>query len=200
MSKKILRLDNSVFGENGGSSRLSDALVQKLIASNPGASVVRRDLSANPLPHLSGAAVVAINTPAEQRTQEQNALANISDAAIEELFSADIVVIGVPMYNFGIPSTLKAWLDHVAKAGVTFRYTENGPEGLVKGKIVYVVTTRGGVHQGSPTDAITPYLNVMLKFLGMDDIRTLYAEGLSMEGKEEKFEHALAEIDSLIVN
>lgn len=200
MSKKILRLDNSVFGENGGSSRLSDALVQKLIASNPGASVVRRDLSANPLPHLSGAAVVAINTPAEQRTQEQNALANISDTAIEELFSADIVVIGVPMYNFGIPSTLKAWLDHVAKAGVTFRYTENGPEGLVKGKIVYVVTTRGGVHQGSPTDAITPYLNVMLKFLGMDDIRTLYAEGLSMEGKEEKFEHALAEIDSLIVN
>jgi len=126
-----------------------------------------------------GAALGALFTPAEQRTPEQAARVALDDALIAQLQAADVVVLGVPMYNFGIPVQLKAWFDAIARAGVTFRYTEQGPEGLLRGKTVYAVLTRGGVYRDQPSDLVTPYVKNMLGFLGISEIRPIYAEGLA---------------------
>jgi FMN-dependent NADH-azoreductase len=139
-----------------------------------------RNLQAEPLPHLDDAVLGAFFTPADQRTAEQAAIAARSDALIAELQAADIVVIGAPMYNFGVSSQLKTYFDFIARAGVTFQYTANGAEGLVKGKKVYVVSARGGKYLGTPGDSQTPYLKTFLGFLGMTDVNFIYAEGLNM--------------------
>lgn len=117
----------------------------------------------------------------EERTPEQQAVAGFSDALIDELKAADVIVLGLPMYNFGVPSTLKAYFDHVARAGATFRYTENGlPQGLLAGKKAYVFATRGGLHAGTPLDTQTGYVRDFLRFLGIEDVEFVYAEGLAM--------------------
>jgi FMN-dependent NADH-azoreductase len=176
----ILQLNSAARSQGAQSTLLANELTAKLQQSNAGAKVVVRDLLANALPHLDESVLGAFFTPAENRTAEQAAIAAKSDALIAELQSADIVVIGAPMYNFGISSQLKTYFDWIARAGVTFRYTENGPEGLVKGKKVFVVAARGGKYAGTANDSQTPYLKTFLGFLGMTDVNFVYAEGLNM--------------------
>ena len=166
--------------------------------ANPRGKVVVRDLAAEPIPHLDAARFGAFLAKPEDRTAEQAAVIAHSDALIRELKGADVVVLGLPMYNFGIPSTLKAYFDHIARAGVTFRYTETGPVGLLTGKRVYVFTARGGIYAGTPNDTHTPYVRQFLGFLGMTDVEFIYAEGLNMstESKAASLRRAHAEIDS----
>jgi len=176
----ILQINSAARSQGAQSTLLADELTAKLQQSNPGAKVVVRNLLADNLPHLDDATLGAFFTPADQRSAEQAAIAAKSDALIAELQAADIVVIAAPLYNFGISSQLKAYFDQVARAGVTFRYTANGPEGLVKGKKVFVVSARGGKYVGTPHDSQTPYLQSFLGFLGMTDVNFIYAEGLNM--------------------
>lgn len=198
MATKILRLDTSVFSEQGSSTRLNQALTEKLEQTYGEVEVRHRDLAREPLPHFSAEVITALQTEVEALSPAQAKLRALADELIEELFAADILVVAAPMYNFGIPSTLKAWIDYVARAGVTFRYTSNGPEGLVKGKTLYLVTTRGGIHRDQDTDSEIPFLHTYFRFLGITDIRTLYAEGLGMAKKDEQFTAALASIDKLV--
>ena len=192
----ILVIKSSVFGDNGNSSALVNTKVEQLKAANPGATVVVRDLSAQPIPHLDGERVGAFFTPAEERTAEQQQVDDFSLTLIEELKAADHVVLGLPMYNFGIPSQLKSWIDHVARAGITFRYTENGPQGLLEDKPVTVLAARGGLYAGTDNDTVTPYIKLFFGFVGITSVELVYAEGLNM-GDEAK-EKAMQEAKSVI--
>lgn len=176
----LLQLNTSLFLTDGQSTRLADAFVAAWRASHQDAQVVVRDLAAQPLPHLDAAAVGAFFTPAAQRTPAQQAVAAESEALIAELQAAEVLVIGLPMYNFGIPSTLKAYFDRIARAGLTFRYTEHGAEGLLANRKVYVFATRGGLFAGTPLDTSTAYIRDFLGFLGLRDVEFVYAEGLNM--------------------
>ena len=167
-------------GQGSQSTRLASELVEQLLAANPAASLTVRDLTANPHPALDESALGALFTPAEARSAEQHARVALDQALIDEIKAADAVVIGVPMVNFGITSQLKNWIDAIAKAGVTFKYTETGPVGLIEGKKVYAVLTRGGVYRDQPHDTQVPYLRQTLGFLGITDIEFIYAEGLAM--------------------
>src|SRR5262245_37797203 len=153
--KTLLHLKSSLFSNDGQSSRLAARYVSQWLRDNPGGRVIERDLAKDPVPHLTAERFGAFLAKPEERTPEQQAVAGHSDALIDELRSADAIVLGLPMYNFGIPSTLKAYFDHVARAGVTFRYTEKGPVGLLTGKKVYVLATRGGLYAGTAGDAET---------------------------------------------
>ena len=181
----LLKINASLFSANGQSSQLTERFAAAWQASHPGSRVVERDLAANPVPHLDGARFMAFLAKPEERSAEQQAVVDFSDALIAELRAADVIVIGLPMYNFGIPSQLKAYFDHIARAGVTFRYTANGPEGLITGKKVYVLATRGGVYAGTPQDSQTAYVRDFLGFIGITDLEFIYAEGLNM-GDESK--------------
>lgn len=166
--------------QNGHSSALADDFVQALVAGNAGATVTVRNLTTNPHPVLDEAALGALFTPADARSAEQAARVALDDALIAEVQAADVLVLGVPMYNFAVPAQLKNWIDAIARARVTFEYTANGPVGLLKGKKVYVVLTRGGVHRDQPSDTQVPYLRTVLGFLGMTDVEFVYAEGIAM--------------------
>ncbi|SRR6267142_1539888 len=194
--KTLLHISSSIFLENGQSSQLANRLVEQWRKANPRGRVVVRDLAAEPLPHLDAARFGAFLAKPEARSAAQAAIIAHSDALIRELKEADVVVLGVPMYNFGIPSTLKAYFDHIARAGVTFSYTEKGPVGLLTGKQVYVFAARGGVYLGTPNDTHTAYLRQFLGFLGMTDVEFIYAEGLATESKEASLRKAHAQIDS----
>jgi FMN-dependent NADH-azoreductase len=167
-------------GQGSQSTRLATELVEQLLAANPGASLTVRDLTANPHPALDESALGALFTPAEARSAEQHARVALDQALIDEIQAADAIVIGVPMVNFGVTSQLKNWIDAIAKAGITFKYTATGPIGLIEGKKVYAVLTRGGVYRDQPHDTQVPYLRQTLGFLGMTDIEFIYAEGLAM--------------------
>ncbi|UMR33134.1 FMN-dependent NADH-azoreductase [Massilia sp. MB5] len=178
----VLYINSSVRSSGSLSRQLSAEFIAKWRAANPGDSIVERDLAAQPVPHLSEEMMGAFFTAPEQRNAEQAAVVKTSDALVAELFAADVIVIGAPMYNFSISSTLKAWIDHIARAGLTFKYTENGPVGLVQGKQVYVFTASGGVYSegpGSGFDFLSTYLRAALGFLGMSDIRFIQAEGVA---------------------
>ena len=177
---KILQINSSARVEGANSTRLANTVTARLQAKNPGASVTVRDLAVTPHPVLDAAALGALFTPADQRTPEQAARVALDDALIAEVQAHDVIVLGVPMYNFGVPVQLKTWLDAIARAGVTFRYTANGPEGLIQGKKVYVAFARGGIYRGTPADSQTPYIQTILGFLGMTDVNYIYAEGLAM--------------------
>jgi FMN-dependent NADH-azoreductase len=183
--KTLLQLNSSLFAANGQSSQLSDRFVAAWQDANPHGQVVVRDLAKNPVPHLDGDRFGAFLSKAEDRTAQQQTVVDFSDALIEELRNADVVVLGLPMYNFGIPSQLKAYFDHIARAGVTFRYTDKGPVGLLTGKKVYVMATRGGMYAGTPRDSQTAYVRDFLAFIGITDVEFVYAEGLNM-GAESK--------------
>lgn len=198
MSTNILRVDTSLFGDSGVSTELNQALVEQLVARLGTAHVTHRNLAKQPLPHFSAEAVAAISSRAEQRTPEQAQLAALADELIAEVQGADILVVAAPMYNFGVPSTLKAWIDFIARAGVTFRYTESGPVGLLLNKTVYVVTTRGGVHKGEATDSQVPYLQTYFNFLGITDVRFIYAEGINMGQKEQSVLDAVQAIKDAV--
>ena len=177
---KILQINSSARVEGANSTRLANTVTARLLAKHPGASVTVRDLAVTPHPVLDSAALGALFTPADQRTPEQAARVALDDALIAEVQAHDVIVLGVPMYNFGVPVQLKTWLDAIARAGVTFRYTANGPEGLIQGKKVYVAFARGGIYRGTPADSQTPYIQTILGFLGMTDVKYIYAEGLAM--------------------
>jgi len=175
----LLQINSSVFSSDGHSSQLANEFVAAWRANNQDALVTVRDLANEPIPHLDAQRVSAFFTPPEARTVEQKVFIEESNALIDELKQSDVIVIGLPMYNFGIPSTLKAYFDQIARAGVTFRYTENGPEGLILGKKVYIFATRGGMYAGTALDSQTNYVRDFLKFLGMTDVEFIYAEGLN---------------------
>src|SRR5262249_12450106 len=169
-----------MFSNGGQSSRLAQQFVDEWRQANPEGRVIERDIGANPIPHLTAERFQSFLAKPEARTPEQQAVAGFSDALIDELRRADVIVLGLPMYNFGVPSTLKAYFDHIARAGVTFRYTEKGPQGLLTGKKAYVFAARGGLYQGTPLDTQTSYVRDFLRFLGIDDVEFIYAEGLAM--------------------
>jgi FMN-dependent NADH-azoreductase len=191
LMKNLLQINSSIFSSGGQSSQLADQFVAAWHNTHPNAQVILRDLAQAPLPHLDAQRVTAYFAQPETRTPEQRAFVAESNALIDEIKQAEILVIGLPMYNFGIPSTLKAYFDHIARAGVTFRYTEHGPQGLLTGKKAYVFATRGGLYAGTPLDSQTGYVRNFLGFLGITDIEFVYAEGLNM-GEASK-DAALAE-------
>lgn len=196
---KILQINASARSAGANSTRLADAVTQRLQAQNPGAVLELRDLAAAPHPVLDEPALSALFTPADQRTPEQVARVALDDALIAQVQSADLIVLGVPMYNFGVPVQLKSWIDAIARSGVTFRYTEKGPEGLIQGKKVYVALARGGLYRDTPADAQVPYLKNVLGFLGMSDVEFIYAEGLAMgpDAAAKAFAEAQAQIDAI---
>ena len=176
----ILQISASARSNGANSTRLADTITARLRAQHPGAVVERRDLASDPHPVLDEPSLGALFTPADQRTPEQSARVALDDALIAQVKAADVLVLGVPMYNFGVPVQLKTWIDAIARAGVTFRYTENGPVGLLTGKKVYVALARGGLYRDTPADSQVPYLKGILAFLGMTDVEFIYAEGLAM--------------------
>jgi FMN-dependent NADH-azoreductase len=194
----ILQINTSLFGAQGQSSRLAADFAAALVATT-GANLAVRDLARDPVPHLTAERFAAFGTPVAERTPVQQREVAVSDALIEELARADVLVLGLPMYNFGVPSALRAYFDHVARAGVTFRYTAEGPVGLLTGKKVYVFTTRGGRHAGTGRDVQADYVRQFLGFLGMDDVEFVYAEGLALgpEPRAEALAAASARISQL---
>jgi len=195
----ILQINASARREGANSTRIADAIVTRLRAANPGARLTLRDLAVTPQPVLDEAALGALFTPAEQRSEAQAARVALDDALIAEVQAADVIVLGVPMYNFGTPTQLKAWIDAIARAGVTFRYTEKGPEGLLTGKKVYLALARGGLYRDTPADTQAAWLKTVLGFLGLTDIEFVYAEGLALgaEAARKGLAEAEAQIEAI---
>ncbi len=191
----ILQINASARRNGANSTQLANTIVARLQAVNPAATRTLRDLAVTPHPVLDEAALGALFTPADQRTPAQAARVALDDALIAEIQAHDTIVLGVPMYNFGIPVQLKSWLDAIARAGVTFRYTEAGPEGLLKGKKVYVALARGGMYRDTANDSQVPYLKTILGFLGLTDVSFIYAEGLAMGAEAVTKGFAQAEAD-----
>ena len=180
---KVLLVQSSIFGNQSKSL----ALAREFLARYPNASLVEWILTPTSMPHLDAETIAAMAVPEGQHTERQKSLVALSDTLIAEVEAADTIVLAVPMYNFSIPSTLKAWIDHVARAGRTFRYTEAGPVGLMKGKRAYVVTARGGIYSdGGPAGALDfqgPYLRAVLGFIGIDDVTFIHLEGLKVSAE-----------------
>ena len=202
MNKTLLQINTSLFSDAGTSSALANAFVAGWKQRNPSATVITRDFAKEPVPHLTAERFQAFITKPEDRDAGQRAEAAYSDALIDELKRADVIVLGVPMYNFDVPSTLKAYFDHIARAGITFKYTAQGPVGQLTGKKVYVFATRGGIYAGQPNDTQTAYLKNFLGLLGITDIEFIYAEGIAIspESKEAalaKAHSAVAQLNSL---
>src|SRR5260370_5455277 len=160
----LLKVNTSIFGENGASSRLTEAFVARWLAAHPGARVIERDLAANPVPHLTAEVFAGFNAKPGERTPAQQAAVEVSDALIDELKRADVLVLGLPMYNFGVPSTLRAYFDYIGRVGKTFSYSEKGPGGLLTGKRAYVFSTHGGVYAGMESDTHTRDVRQLLSF------------------------------------
>jgi len=180
MSTQILYLSSSLRGADSQSSQMADEFIALRKEAGEDLTIVHRDLNAAPLPHIDGERFGAFTTPASERSSAQAAVVAESDALIQELRDADELIIALPMYNFGIPSTFKAWIDHVARAGGTFRYTENGPVGLVGDKPVTVLAARGGQYVGTELDTQTLYVRHIFGLMGVSNIHFIYAEGLNM--------------------
>lgn len=195
----LLIVTSSLSGTSSQSNRLVERYARRLEAANPGLTITRRDVGQNPVPPLDGERLLARTLPPAERSVAQARLVAESDALIAELKAADVVLIGAPMYNFTVPSQLKSWFDHVARAGVTFRYTSAGPEGLLAGKRAVILTTRGGRHQGQPRDHVVPYVETMLAFIGIHDVEVVYAEGLALgdDARLQSLAAAEARIDAL---
>ena len=197
----LLQIKASISHDQGLSSQLANNFVAAYRTAHPEAKVLVREVASGgePVPHLNGERFGAFITKSEERTDAQHAVVAYSDALIHELKRADIVVLGLPMYNFGVPSQLKAYFDHIARAGVTFKYTASGAVGLLTGKKVYVFAARGGLYAGTALDTQTGYVRDFLAFLGMQDVHFVYAEGLAVspESREAGLAKAAAEIAAL---
>jgi FMN-dependent NADH-azoreductase len=193
----LLQINASIHNGNGQSSQLANQFVATFKDRHPDATILVRDVAAaDPVPHLNAERFGAFIAKPEQRSAAQHAIVEYSDQLIRELKEASVIVIGLPMYNFGVPSQLKAYFDHIARAGVTFAYTDQGPKGLLTGKKVYIFAARGGVYAGTPLDTQTSYVRDFLRFLGIVDVEFVYAEGLNM-GPQSK-EAGLARADAHI--
>ena len=176
----ILELKSSIYLDGGQSSVLADEFVAGQKAADPMTRVVVRDLARDPIPHIDAERFKAFAAAEPARDAPAQQIVDFSDSLIEELRRAELIVIGLPMYNFGIPSTLKAYFDHIARAGQTFKYTDKGPVGLLTGKRALIFATRGGLYQGTPLDTQTAYIRAFLGFLGITDVEFVYVEGLAM--------------------
>lgn len=176
-------------GTYSNTINLQNAVIEKLIARHPEASVVTRDLSKQRYPHLAEANIAAFFAPGQTDTPEYKEAIRNSDEAISEVENADIIVIGAPMYNFSVPSALKAWIDHIIRIGKTFYYDETGmPQPMISGKKVYVAMSSGGIYSDGPMktfDFVDPYLRAVLGFIGLTDIKTFRVEGISIPGMKE---------------
>lgn len=192
----VLVLKSSILGEYSSSTKLIDQLVSQF---GEDTFVIERDLAAHPIPVLDGELAMGLRGAENPTKRQQEALAQ-SDQLIEEIKASDTLVIAAPMYNFNIPTQLKNWIDFIARAGVTFSYTENGPKGLLTGKKAIVVTTRGGMHKDMPTEHITGYLTTVLGFVGITDVQFVYAEALAMgdEPAQASMEQAAKNLQALV--
>lgn len=184
------------------SSRIARTLAEKLASRDAGATITARDLTADPLPHIDDTFATARGTPPEQLTPTQKAVLALSDALVAELSAADTIIIATGMINFGIPSNLKAYIDHVLRPGMTFKYTEKGPEGLLRGKKVYLVLARGGVYSQGFMQTLNfqdPYLKAVLAFIGLADVEVIAAEGVAFgpEAAEKSVNAALERVHAL---
>ena len=196
----LLQINASLNSHDGQSSQLANQFVAAFRTRHPDAKILLRDVAAaEPVPHLSAERFGAFIAKPEERTAAQRAVVAYSDALIDELKQADVIVLGLPMYNFGVPSQLKAYFDHIARAGVTFKYTDKGPVGQLTGKKVYVFAARGGLYAGTPMDTQTSYVRDFLRFLGITDVEFVYAEGLAIspQSKQAGLAKAAAEIARL---
>ena len=196
----LLQINASINNDNGQSTQLANQFVAAFRQRFSEARIVLRDVAAaEPVPHLNAERFGAFITKPEERSVTQHSVVAYSDALISELKEADVIVLGLPMYNFGVPSQLKAYFDHIARAGVTFKYTDKGPVGLLTGKKVYVFAARGGVYAGTPMDTQTSYVRDFLRFIGMADVEFIYAEGLAIspQSKEAGLAKAVSEIARL---
>lgn len=199
--KRILHLISSLQGNTSYSTKLSKAIVDKVIEKYPGSTVEEVDLVAQEIPHLTPSVLQSMFTPGDQLSADAKASLRYSDDAVRQLMAADIIVIGAPLYNYTIHTSLKAWIDHITRAGITFGYGEHGPTGMVTGKKVYVAMSSGGVYSAGPgvqNDFVAPYLKAFLGFLGMTDLTVFRAEGLKVPGlKETALERG---IESIIID
>jgi len=200
---KLLRIDSGILGTASVSRQLSAEAVAEWRARHPNTEVVTRDLVAQPLTHLAGDQLFAAGADPSQRSAEMNAILSESDKVLQEFLDADVVVIGAPMYNFSIPSQLKAWIDRIAVAGKTFRYGATGPEGLAGGKRVVVAISRGGLYgpgtQVAAFEHVESYLRAVFGFIGVTDLQIVVAEGLAMgpEKHAEAMQGALRTVSQL---
>lgn len=197
--KTLLQVNASLNGAASQSSRLADVFVARWREAHPQSQVTVRDVAGEAVPHLTAERFQAFITKPDERTAGQRTIVAYSDTLVDELQRADVIVLALPMYNFGVPSTLKAYFDHVARAGVTFNYSEQGPVGLLTGKKAVVVATRGGLYAGTPKDTQTAYVRDFLAFLGIADVEFVYAEGLAISpgSKEAALTGAHAQIEAL---
>jgi FMN-dependent NADH-azoreductase len=194
----LLKIQSSLFNGKGQSSALAGQFAERWLSQHPGGKVITRDLAADPVPHLDLESFQAFITAPDERTPEQQQAVEYSDALIGELKSADVIVLAVPMYNFSVPSVLRSYFDHIARAGITFRYTANGPEGLIQGKKAYVFITRGGVYGEDHSQTL--YLRQFLGFIGITDVEIIHAEGLAMNenAKLKSLSEAQGKINQLL--
>lgn len=195
----ILQIDSSVLGDNSVSRSLTASVVADLVAATPDAKVTVRDLDQDAPAHLSGNLLPVLGGPKEGLSAIQEAELQRTEQWLAEFLAADVLVVGVPQYNFSIPSQLKAWIDRIAVSGKTFRYTENGPEGLAKGKKIIVASTRGGHYSAGPAavmDHQESYLKTVFGFLGVTDVEFVRAEGLNLSADSKQF--AIAEAEKTI--
>lgn len=192
----ILALYSSLNGEQGHSTTLANRYLASRKA-NDKVSITKVDVAQLALPHLTGEEMQAWMTEASERSEQQKALAERSDTLIQQVMDADEIVLAVPMYNFGIPSSLKAYFDRIARAGITFKYTQNGPVGLLNNKRATVFAARGGMYEGSALDTQTPYLTHFLNFIGIQDVHFIYAEGLNIS--EQQASQSLAQAEQKII-
>ncbi|WP_017446010.1 FMN-dependent NADH-azoreductase [Gayadomonas joobiniege] len=199
MKTKLLRIDSSVFGEQGVSTQLIDHLIKQKQAAGQQLAVTHRSFSEQAIPHLDAKWIQALATDQKERSEQQKQQVAFSNRLIDEVMAADEIVIALPMYNFSLPSMLKAWFDHIARAGTTFKYTEKGPVGLVEDKPVYLVTTRGGQHKDTARDTQISYVKTFLAFIGLTQVHVIYAEGLNMQAtRDSGLAEAKATIDALV--
>ena len=177
---QVLRVTTSIVGANSVSSALMEELLDGFRARGEHFQLVDRDFSKQAIPHMDEGWLQALASPEAERNEQQQAQVDFSDRLIAEVQAADTVVIALPMYNFAVPSMLKAWVDHIARAGVTFTYTESGPQGLLQNKKVFLITAMGGLHAEGESDFVRPYMRQIMGFLGMDDVTMITASGLNM--------------------
>src|SRR5450830_378108 len=198
MFHTVLHVDSSPLGDRSVSRKLTSKILAELKANQPDTQIVTRDLGNSPLPHLSGITVGAFFTPSDQRNEASNDAVKLSDEVIDEVFAADVIVIGAPMWNFGIPSSVKAWIDHIARAGRTFTYGASGPESLLPaGKKIIIVSSRGGIYSNGPMQVMDhqeTHLKAVLGFIGLHDVSIVRAEGVAMGEEAVKGAMLTAEI------
>jgi len=198
--KNVLRVTTGLFEESSVTSILMEELLVQLQAGGENFQIVERNFRENPVPHLDADWLQALSTPAADRSEEQQTKVNYSDSLIAEIQAADTLVIALPMYNFSVPSMLKAWIDHISRAGVTFKYTTAGAEGLLQDKKVYLVSAMGGVHEIGQTDFLRPYMKLIMGFIGLNDVDFITAAGLNMgdQRRAQGLAEARAEIKNLV--